>query len=73
MPTALQVRIFLVVILGLWAFVFQRGTCPGFSLQVLATRTSWLRAFRFNPAAIQLQECYRAAHMIGCGYQAYNW
>jgi hypothetical protein len=25
--------------------------CPGFSLQVLAIRTSWLWAFRFNPAA----------------------
>ncbi len=44
--------------MGLSVTVFQYNCSPGFPLQVLATRTSWLRAFRFNPAANQASPRY---------------
>ncbi len=45
---------------GLSAVAFQCNCSPGFSLQLLTTRSSWLRGFRFNPAAIGRQNCYEA-------------
>ncbi len=56
--------------MGLSVIVFQCNCSPGFSLQVLTTRSSWLRAFRFNPAASQALPRYPAYALRSTPYVA---